>query len=107
MLAHVVPIATVELSPSPLSAVAPGSIPSSYDIRDLKGVNYATINRNQHIPKYCGSCWAHGTTSALADRINLLRGSRFPEIDLAPQVAAASGSLRLCTFQIAKGTCTI
>ena len=59
--------------------------PASYDIRDIGGVNYASINRNQHIPTYCGSCWAHGTASALSDRIMLMRGSAFPEIDLAPQ----------------------
>ena len=61
-------------------------VPTEYDIRNLNGVNYATIDRNQHIPQYCGSCWTHGTSSALSDRIALMRNGAWPEIDLAPQV---------------------
>jgi hypothetical protein len=45
-------------------------------------------HRNQHIPQYCGSCWTHGTSSALSDRFALMRNNSFPEIDIAPQVGA-------------------
>lgn len=34
----------------------------------------------------CGSCWAMGPTSALSDRLSILRNNTFPQINLAPQV---------------------
>jgi len=48
-------------------------------------VSYLTPVRNQHIPQYCGSCWAFATTSALSDRIKIARKAKGTDIMLSPQ----------------------
>jgi len=60
-------------------------LPSSLDYRNLNGQNMVVSDWNQHIPNYCGSCWIHGTLSALSDRIKLMRNGQFPDVRLGRQ----------------------
>lgn len=61
-------------------------LPANYFWGNVNGTNFLTYQRNQHIPVYCGSCWAFAATSALSDRIKIARKAQWPDINLAPQV---------------------
>lgn len=53
---------------------------------DYQNTNFLTNVRNQHVPQYCGSCWAHAATSSLSDRIKIARDAQWPDINISPQV---------------------
>ena len=61
------------------------TLPSSFFWGDVNGKNYLTKNLNQHLPQFCGSCWAHGALSSLADRIKIARNTSRPDINLPVQ----------------------
>ena len=68
-------------------------LPLEHDWGNIDGKSYLTKNLNQHIPQYCGSCWAHGALSALGDRIKIMRGGKSPDINLSIQFILNCGKL--------------
>lgn len=60
------------------------AVPTNFTWGNVNGTNYLTNIRNQHLPVYCGSCWAHAPTSALSDRIKIARNASWPDINIAP-----------------------
>jgi len=74
------------VSPQPKEYLDATTIPANFFWGDINGTNYLSWTRNQHIPQFCGSCWAHGTSSSFADRINILRENQWPQVAISPQV---------------------
>lgn len=75
---------------SPLPKSDELQLPASFSWANVNGRSLITQSRNQHVPNYCGSCWAHGALSALADRIKIARGGQGPDINLSVQVRRCS-----------------
>ena len=74
----------------------PNDYPDNFTWGNLNGVNYLTPSLNQHIPQYCGSCWSHGSISALGDRIKIKRKAKGVDIQLSVQHMLNCGGIGSC-----------
>ena len=69
---------------TPLQPV--NDLPENWLWNNVNGKNMITNVFNQHVPQYCGSCWAHAATSSLSDRIKIARNAAWPDVNISPQV---------------------
>lgn len=60
-------------------------LPKAFSWNNVDGRSLVTKSLNQHIPQYCGSCWAHGAVSALSDRVKIERKGLGADINLSVQ----------------------
>jgi len=79
--------------PRPQDYVNTADLPDAWDWCE-KGM--CTKSLNQHIPQYCGSCWAHGAISALGDRIKIARKGAGVDVNLAVQHVLNCGTAGSC-----------
>jgi cathepsin X len=67
--------------PLPIEFIDIEELPKEFTWSNINGTSYITTPRNQHLPVYCGSCWAHAAMSSLADRIKIARLTNFTTRD--------------------------
>jgi len=68
--------------------------------------NLLVEQRNQHIPSYCGSCWAFAATSVLADRWNVKQFKNDPKQPVTPIQLSVQNILSCGNDAVGSGTCS-
>merc|ERR1712046_427902 len=90
--------------PRPHEYIDMDGLPDNFSWTNVDGVTYVTKSLNQHIPQYCGSCWAHGAISALGDRVKIARGAQGIDVNLAVQHVLNCGNVGSCHGGTIDGT---
>ena len=95
----------------PYTSFMTHEIPEKFTWQNVEGVNCLTRSLNQHLPTYCGSCWAHAAVTVLADRIKIRRmmymrdeDEEMNEDGMFPDVALSIQFILNCGGKIA-GSC--
>eukprot|EP00929_Paragymnodinium_shiwhaense_P007760 TRINITY_DN111678_c0_g1_i1.p1 TRINITY_DN111678_c0_g1~~TRINITY_DN111678_c0_g1_i1.p1 ORF type:complete len:458 (-),score=111.06 TRINITY_DN111678_c0_g1_i1:590-1921(-) len=78
--------------PMPHEYVDLAQLPPEFDWGRVRDRSFLTKVMNQHVPQYCGSCWAQAATSALADRVKIARNARGTDILLSVQYILNCGN---------------
>lgn len=79
--------------PLPWERIADEAVPAAWDWRSK---NLLTTDLNQHIPVYCGSCWAHASLSTIGDRIKIASNGTLRDVIPAVQVLLNCGTAGSC-----------
>ncbi|KAI8476356.1 MAG: hypothetical protein J3K34DRAFT_256855 [Monoraphidium minutum] len=77
----------------PAKLLALEELPQEFSWANHNGTNWLTPSWNQHIPQYCGSCWAHGSLSMIQDRLKI---AKLRAGDLTPDVMLGRQTLLNC-----------
>ena len=85
-------VGEVVTSPLPHTYLRAEDLPPAYNPNDVNGLTLTSTDLNQHIPVYCGSCWAHAPMSSLADRLKI--ASRGKGRDVIPAIQARRAAAR-------------
>jgi cathepsin X len=84
------------VSPRAHETLVVADLPANWHWGNVNGSNYLTESRNQHIPQYCGACWAFGTLSMFADRLKISKQGAAPDVIFPPQVLINCGGGGSC-----------
>ena len=82
-----------EVIKTPVPKISKSQLPVNFDYRPL---GLLTTDLNQHIPTYCGSCWAHAAMSSIADRIKIATNGTMRDVIPAIQVLINCGHAGSC-----------
>ena len=74
------------IHPLPHTYLTSEELPLNFTWQNVNGHSYLTRMKNQHIPQYCGSGWAHAALSVLADRLKIMRSYIGPKKNCKKQL---------------------